>query len=66
MGDGTASQDLVDFLFKEFEDQKRNAVMLADVLECEDVRMAQRRRPGLSALTGGGAPDWRQKASGGP
>jgi len=38
---GTASQDLVDFLFEEFGDQKRNAVMLADVVEGKDLRMAQ-------------------------
>jgi hypothetical protein len=42
MGDGTASQDLAEaFPFEEFGDQKRSAVMLADVVEGEDVRMAQ-------------------------
>jgi len=42
MGDGTAIQDLAEaFPFEEFGDQKRSAVMLADVVEGEDVRMAQ-------------------------
>jgi hypothetical protein len=42
VGDGTASQELAEaFPFEEFGDQKRSAVMLADVVEGEDVRMAQ-------------------------
>lgn len=66
MGDGTASQDLGEALpFEEFGDQKRSAVMLADVVEGEDVQMAQsgdgpascsnrRRRSGSAAKTSGG------------
>jgi len=42
MGDGTASQDLAEaFPFEEFGGQKRSAVMLANVVEDQDVRMAQ-------------------------